>query len=267
MVTVHKWRKTWTDCIDGYIALSDFARSKFVEGGLPPSKIFVKPNFVQPDPGIGNGQQYAVFLGRLHPEKGIRGLLSAWKLLRNPVPLLVVGDGPLRQELQRQAATDGLSTVKFCGQVEHSQALSILKMARFLIVPSECYENFPCAIAEAYACGIPVLASSLGALKELVQPYRTGLQFSAGDQQDLADTIDWAWSHPEQLRTMGRAARAEYEARYSAERNYSLLMDIYDRVMATRGRRPHEHLDTTQLNFSPVGLRSSASEPAQSRRS
>ena len=232
MVSVHRWRKTWTDCVDGYIALSEFSRTKFVEGGLPPSKIFVKPNFVQPDPGLGDGQQYAVFLGRLSVEKGVHRLLSAWKLLYHRIPLLIVGDGPLRNELQQQVINNGLSMITFCGQVERTRAMSIVKKARFLLLPSECYENFPCAIAEAYACGVPVLASSLGSIKELVEDHRTGLQFRAGDTDDLAQTVDWAWSHPQELRIMGRAARAEYEARFSAERNYTLLMNIYHRVIA-----------------------------------
>jgi len=241
MVSVHRWRKTWTNCIDGYIALSEFSRSKFVEGGFPTSKIFVKPNFVYPDPGIGGGQQYAVVLGRLSPEKGIRTLLSAWQLLRNRIPLLIVGDGPLGGELQQQAADDKLSTITFCGQVERPRAMSILKKARFLVVPSECYENFPCAIAEAYACGVPVLASSVGSIKELVKDHRTGLHFRAGDRDDLARTADWAWSHPQELQLMGLAARAEYEGRYTAARNYTLLMNIYRHLIATHSGLKHDY--------------------------
>lgn len=233
MVTAHQWAGTWTDCIDAYISLSQFARSKFLAAGLPAAKIFVKPNFVDPDPGMGEGQEYALFLGRLNPEKGVRSLIAAWKLLQSPIPLLIVGDGPLRDELQERAA--GLETVKFCGQVERPQALSILKKARFLVMPSECYENFPCAIAEAYACGVPVLASALGSLGELVLAQHTGLHFRAGDPKDLAQCAAWAWSHPEALGTMGLRARSEFENRYTAEKNYSLLMDIYDRVLADRG--------------------------------
>jgi glycosyltransferase involved in cell wall biosynthesis len=236
MVAAHRWARTWTDCIDAYIALSDFSRSKFIAAGFPAEKIFVKPNFVEPDPGMGDGQEYALFLGRLFPEKGVRSLIAAWKLLKEPIPLLIVGDGPMRDELHEQAA--GIETVKFLGHVERPRALGMLKQARFLVMPSECYENFPCAIAEAFACGVPVLASSLGSLEELVRPYSTGLHFRAGDSQDLAQCAAWAWSHPEELRAMGLRARGEFEKRYTAERNYSLLMDIYDQVIADRKRTP-----------------------------
>jgi glycosyltransferase involved in cell wall biosynthesis len=119
--------------------------------------------------------------------------------------------------------------------------MSILKKARFLVVPSECYENFPCAIAEAYACGVPVLASSVGSIKELVKDHRTGLHFRAGDRDDLARTADWAWSHPQELQAMGLAARAEYEGRYSAERNYTLLMNIYRHLIATHSGVKHDY--------------------------
>jgi glycosyltransferase involved in cell wall biosynthesis len=230
MLTAHKWARTWTDCIDAYIALSEFSRNKFVAAGMSAAKIFLKPNFVDPDPGVGEGQEYALFLGRLYPEKGLRSLISAWKLLEPQIPLLIVGDGPMRDELHQQAA--GLEAVQFCGPVERPLAMSMLKRARFLVMPSECYENFPCAIAEAYACGVPVLASSMGSLVELVQPHRTGLHFRAGDFQDLARCVAWCWSHPQELRAMGLRARSEFENRYSAEKNYSMLMDIYNRVIA-----------------------------------
>src|SRR5205823_3593405 len=145
MVSAHNSIKTWTSCIDAYIALSQFSRSKFVAGGLPAEKIFVKPNFVMPDPGMGDPGEYVLFLGRLYPEKGVSALISAWKLLNQHIPLRIVGDGHMRNELQQRAA--GLGMVQFCGQLEHRQAMTVLKGARFLVMPSECYENFPCAIA------------------------------------------------------------------------------------------------------------------------
>ncbi len=109
----------------------------------------------------------------------------------------------------------------------------LLKGAQFLVFPSECYENFPVTVVEAFACGVPVIGSRLGAMKEIVENGRTGLHFAPGDPDDLAAKIDWALTHPKSMEEVGREARAEYEAKYTATRNYQMLMDIYHRVLET----------------------------------
>jgi glycosyltransferase involved in cell wall biosynthesis len=206
-----------------------------VEGGLPAEKVSVKPNFVYPDPGSAAGAgEYAVYVGRLSFEKGLPTLLSAWKRLPQSVPLLIVGDGPSRQNLMEQAEKDGLTSIKFCGRVARQQVFAIIKRARFLVFPSECYENFPGAIAEAFACGVPALASALGAMQELVDDGNTGLLFRPSDPADLSEKVAWAWSHAEALREMGRAARLKYETQYTAERNYRMLMTIYREARTAR---------------------------------
>jgi len=257
MLAVHRWLGTWSKMVDCYIALTEFARAKFIEGGLPAEKIVVKPNFVYPDPMARNqssvisGQcsasgnpespipnpqppRYALFVGRLSPEKGVRTLVAAWGRLNNRVPLEIVGDGPLRPELEACASRHGLSNVLFHGQRTTDYVLAALRRSRFLVFPSECYEGMPRTILEAFACGVPVIASRLGAMQEIVADGRTGLHFTAGDADDLAAKVEWAWTHPEEMRAMGRAARAEYEAKYTAERNYQLLLTIYERVLASK---------------------------------
>jgi glycosyltransferase involved in cell wall biosynthesis len=89
-------------------------------------------------------------------------------------------------------------------------------------------------IAEAFACGLPVIASRLGAMAEIVTDGKTGLHFTAGDEDDLAAKVEWAWTHPDEMRAMGQSARAEYLAKYTAERNYQQLMSIYCRAMIKR---------------------------------
>jgi len=236
MLTVHRRRGTWTESVDSYVALSEFARRKFIAGGLPADKISVKPNFVQPDPGerSNGGGAYAAYVGRLASEKGPGTMISAWKLLSKSVPLVVVGDGPLLEELQNQGREYGLTNISFRGRLSREQAQAVMKGASFVVIPSECYENFPMGMAESFACGVPVICSRLGALEELMSDGRTGLHFTSGSPQDLAAKVEWAWSNPESMRAMGKAARKEYETRYTAERNYPLLMDIYERTIAAR---------------------------------
>jgi glycosyltransferase involved in cell wall biosynthesis len=232
MLAVHRWLGTWTRLVDCYIALTEFGRRKFIEGGLPAEKIAVKANFVHPDPGAREGRgEYALFVGRLSEEKGLQTLLTAWVRLNNRISLEIVGDGPLRPTLQNETQRRMMGSIHFCGWMPRDRTLAAIKQARFLVFPSEWYEGFPVTIAEAFACGVPVICSRLGAMQEIVADGRTGLHFSPGNADDLAAKVEWAWAHPEEMAAMGRAARAEYEAKYTAERNYQMLMDIYRRVI------------------------------------
>ena len=232
MLSFHHWYGTWKNLVNCYIALSEFSRAKFIEAGLPPEKIVVKPNFVLPDPGVGPGsREYAVFLGRLSEEKGLRTLLQAWAHVNRNCPLRVIGEGPLLNEIRSDISRSALSHVRLDGRLSRQESLMALQGARIFILPSNCYENFPMTIAEAYACGTPVLASRLGAMQEIVRGGCTGLHFTPGDAEDLAKKVEWAWAHPEEMRAMGRNARTEYELKYSAERNYNLLLAIYHQAI------------------------------------
>ena len=232
MLTTHRLLGTWERQVTCYVALTEFSRSKFVEGGLPAEKIFVKPNFVSPDPyaRTGNGD-YALFVGRLSPEKRVTTVLAAWKRLPPSIPMKVIGGGPDRAQLEAQAAEGGLTNVKFLGHLPREQTLAAINNARFLVFSSEWYENFPVTIAEAFACRTPVVASNIGAMKEIVSDGRTGLLFSTGDPEDLSQKVAWAWSHPDEIRVMGIEARREYESKYTAEKNYTMLMEIYQRAL------------------------------------
>lgn len=233
MLAAHRLRDTWRREISCFVALSEFARNKFVEGGLPKEKIFVKPNFVFPDPGARteNGDN-ALFVGRLSPQKRVNTILDAWKRLTVPIPIVIIGGGSDdREHLVAQAARDGLATVHFKGQLPREQTLAAIKKARFLIFASEWYENFPVTLVEAFACSTPVICSRIGVMEEIVADGRTGLFFTPGDPDDLARKVDWAWTHPDEIQAMGREGRKEYEAKYTAEKNYPVLMEIYKQAI------------------------------------
>jgi glycosyltransferase involved in cell wall biosynthesis len=246
MLSVHRRLGTWSKLVDCYIALTEFARAKFIEAGLPGEKIVVKQNFVCSQPIVSQPQSStdnrrhasgpALFVGRLSREKGVGTLLAAWKRLGNRIPLHVVGDGPLRTELESFARQNSLSQVFFHGRLNPEQTLAEMKRSRFLVFPSEWYETFGRVAAEAFACGVPVIASRMGAMEEIVADGRTGLHFTPGNADDLARKVEWACDHPEEMSEMGRSARAEYEAKFTPERNYTLLMGIYDRAMESGQR-------------------------------
>jgi len=231
-LATHRWRGTWAG-IDYYIALSQFSRKQFLRGGFPAEKLFVKPNFVYPDPGVCTDKgDYALFVGRLSPEKRVSTVLNAWSQLSAPIDLHIVGEGPESSQLRRQAAAQGLKNVHFEGYQSRDQVLAFLRRARFLVFSSEWYENFPVTIAEAFGCGIPVVCSRMGAMQEIIEDGRTGLHFIPGSAEDLAEKVEWAWNNPERMQGMGRAARQEYENKYTAEKNYPILMEVYRRAIA-----------------------------------
>lgn len=157
-------------------------------------------------------------------------LLQAWRLLKG-VPLKVVGDGPLRAEVEEFVRRKGLPEVEVLGRKSREEVFRWMQEARVLVFPSEWYEGFPMTIAEAFACGLPVIASRLGAMAEIVEEGRTGLLFNPGDAEDLAEKVAWAWAYPREMAEMGREARREYEEKYTAERNYQMLLEIYQQAI------------------------------------
>lgn len=233
MLAWHRRIGTYATLIDRYIALTEFVREKFIEGGFEADKIVVKPNCVYPDPGEREiDGQYAVFVGRLEKEKGVETLLAAWRKMGERIPLLLAGGGALTEEVR--AATVSMPHVKYLGQIPSSRLFEVIKGARFLVLPSLCYENFPMTVAEAYACGVPIVASELGAMKEVVANGRTGLLFRPGDADDLVAKVSFAWNNREYLWRLGRQARKEYESKYTSELNYKALVGIYRSVLPKR---------------------------------
>lgn len=231
MVAVHRILRTWTEKVDVYVALTDFARGRFIRAGLPAQKIVVKPNFVHPDPGIGDGRgSYALFAGRLVPEKGIATLLAAAQRLGGRIPLKIAGEGPMTDQVR--AGVRRMPGLEWVGQQPPERVLALMKDARALVVPSIHYDSFALVVAEAYAVGLPVVASHLGSLPSLVADGRTGLLFRPGDPDDLAAKLTWLWTHSWEWEKMRREARHEFEIKYSGARNYEMMMAVYAQAAA-----------------------------------
>lgn len=236
MLSIHRGLGTWNRKVKIYIALTEFAKKKFIQGGIPECKIMVKPNFVAHDPGVGDGRgKYAIFVGRLSEEKGIDRLLTAWPRVGKELTLQIVGDGPLASKVANVAETE--PSVVWLGHQPTSKVYDLIGSAMFLICPSEWYETFGLVVIEAFAKGTPVLTSKIGALAELVENGRTGLHFNPGDLDDMVEKIKWAISNQDQLKKMRRNARTEFEHRYTRVRNYETLMKIY-RAASSRSQFP-----------------------------
>jgi len=233
----HRVLGTWRDKVDVFIALSQFARRKYIDSGIPEERILLKPNFVAPDPGPGEARgSYALFVGRLSPEKGVDTLLAAWNKLADKTTLRMVGEGPLTPNVEAAASTS--SAIEHLGRKDRRDVMDLMSGADFLVMPSLSYETFGLTIIEAFANATPVIVSRRGAMTELVEDGRTGLHFQPGDPDDLAAKITWAIAHPEEMRSMGRNARAVYARDYTAEANYHQLLRVYEAAM-TSARAAH----------------------------
>lgn len=226
MLARNRWNKTYHTLVNRYIALTKFSAERLIAGGLPGERIMIKPNFIPAplEPGDGNGG-YAVYVGRLSLEKGIHTLLKAWRNIKD-FPLKVVGSGNEKDDLIKFSSQNNLR-VEFLGLRPRDEVLKIVRHAEFMVIPSEWYEGFPMVVLEAYACGIPVVASRIGSLTEIIREGRTGLTFEPGNDKDLADKMKFLLSHPDILQEYRKNARALFDAEFYPERNYEILMDVY----------------------------------------
>jgi glycosyltransferase involved in cell wall biosynthesis len=215
--------------VDAYVALTEFGRSRFIKAGLPVDKVFVKPNFM-PDPIAGmahcgdeaNGAFYA---GRISPEKGIETVIDAWAGLE--YPLRVAGGGPLLDAMKRKPT----GSVSWLGWKSREETLNLVRESAFFVFPSMLYEGFPLALLEAMALGKAIIASDLGPRREMIENGVSGLRFEAGNAKDLRAKIERLINDPALRMRLGQAAREIYLSRYTPEKNYEMLMNIYERSL------------------------------------
>lgn len=230
-VSFHSLLGTWSQAVDVFIAYSQFAMEKFVQGGLPAEKLAFKTNFLHPAPPPGPGKGgYALFVGRLSVEKGLGVMLDAWRQLEGKIPLKILGDGPM-SNLVTEAAQE-MPEIEWLGRRPLEEVYEVVGNAAFLVFPSEWYETFGRVAIEAFARGTPVVASNIGAITELIDHKRTGMHFRPSDPTDLATQVEWLLAHPQELSQMRQEARTEFESKYTAEDNYRRMMQIYSSVIS-----------------------------------
>lgn len=234
--TVHGALGTWTRAVDRYIAITPFARERFVAGGLPAHRIAVKPNPLARDPGVGTGAGgFALFVGRLDTGKGVDTLLAAWHADASLPPLVVVGDGPGRACVEAAVAELGEARLRYVGWQDTDAVLALVGEARVLVFPSELYEGgTPMTIVEAFARGLPVVASDRGAARGLVAEGVTGRRFAPGDATALAAAVQGLAPDADTYRAMRLAARRHFDAEFAPAPNHDALVRIYREALAVR---------------------------------
>jgi len=233
MHAFHQLRGTWNDLVDQYIVLTEHSKSIFTEVGLPVDRMSVKPNFVRQDPGYvahHDKQDYAVFVGRLSEEKGVRVMLDAWRTLSEKIPLVIVGEGPLADIVA--AATEKDSRIRWVGQQSREATMRWIAAAKFLVFPSIWYETFGRSMIEAKACGTPVIASNIGAMSLLVTHLQTGLHYEPGNVADLIRQTNFLLDDDQLRSQLAKAGREQFENEFTPLKNIQMLLSVYRKAGA-----------------------------------
>lgn len=250
MLAAHRALKTWSTKVDVFVALTESCRDMFVRAGLPREKITIKPNFLVADPGTGNcSGEYALFAGRLSPEKGVSTLLDAWPQIEGGIRLKIAGDGPLAE---RVVKASGLNRdVEWLGRLPSGKVCDVIGDARLLVFPSLGHEGLPLTLIQAFAKGTPVIASDRGPLRDIVDCGNTGLRFPAGDAAELARLVDQVYADRSLLSRLRETSRAEFLAKYTPEKNYQRLIQIYSRAVGqgSDSSQPSHELSSVKRFF------------------
>lgn len=230
---IHRLTGVYERNVDLFITPSQFLKGRMVKyGRLRADQIEVLPNYadlrsISPsyDPG-----DYGLFIGRIEPLKGVLTLLRACGDVGG-FEIRFAGRGPLMEECERIVSEEGLTNAKLLGFQTGEDFTRQLTQSRFVVLPSECHENCPMSILEAFSAGKPVIASNLGGIPELIDHGVDGLIFEAGNAGELASCMRQLIENPEMAREMGKRGRAKVEERYSIEKHMQALLGIYERVL------------------------------------
>jgi glycosyltransferase involved in cell wall biosynthesis len=225
---VHRALGLYADNVDRFVVPSRFLLEKLVQWGWARERFIHIPNFVDIDrfrPNAEIGRRF-VYCGRLDELKGIETLLRAAALARQPLTL--IGRGPLEPRL-RELAVELAADVRFPGYLTKDALVAAIEQARAIVIPSECHENAPLALLEAYAAGRPVIGARNGGIPELVREDETGMLYPAGDAGALAEALSRFAALPDaRLSAMGAAGRAWAERDFSAAIYLKRQLALYD---------------------------------------
>jgi glycosyltransferase involved in cell wall biosynthesis len=241
MIEYHRKQKTWEKIPSVFIALSEFSKQKFIEGGLPGGRIIVKPNFMEDPlekyPGLLSAhtkKDQFIYVGRMSHEKGVQDLINCWLKHDIKARLIMAGDGPLKSKLEKKSKRSG--QIMWLGEVSREEILKKLSESKALLFPTKWYEGLPMILIEAMSVGCPVITSKIGNPQDLVDHNVNGLHFEPGNLNELYERIQFVEQNEEKRAKMGENARKKYAENFTPERNYRQLIDIYECAAAMEQR-------------------------------
>jgi len=235
MIEYHRKKETWRRVPSAFIALSEFSRDLFIEGGLPEDRIFIKPNFIK-DPIQNNDtlslnqekKNEFLYVGRISDEKGVEQIVECWLRFKPDARLVIAGDGPMKKQLESKSK--GAENIEWLGQISRDDILERLSTAKALLFPTKCFEGQPLILLEAMSVGCPVITAKIGNPRNMIDDGETGFHYKPGDIGDLNRTCRKIADNPDHTLEMGKRARSVYLERYTPKTNLSLLTEIYEKA-------------------------------------
>lgn len=216
--------------VDGYIALTEFNKNK-LKRLIDSKKIFIKPNFVNFDNNFVidvKDRNYFLYLGRIDKLKGIDLILKAWKNIKEE-QLYVVGKGPFQKEAEKYILENNIKNVKLLGFKNKSEVKKIISNSKALIMASQWYEGFPMTVVESFSLGVPVISGDIGNMSEIIQHEINGLLYKYDNYEELIKQIQRIKNN-DLLNKLSIGARKTFCNKYNKEKNYIILMKIYNTV-------------------------------------
>jgi glycosyltransferase involved in cell wall biosynthesis len=227
---LHRWLKAYGS-IRRFLCPSEFLRSKMIEANVFPDRMHAIPNFapVETIPLKASPGGDVIYIGRLSPEKGVDTLIRAAALGRFAVR--IVGDGPERRALESLSSDVGAAAT-FEGHLGKERLLELLRSSSVSVLPARWYENQPISIIESFSAGVPVVATDLGGLPELIQPGETGALVPVDDPQSLAAALRSYVDEPDMGLRQGRTARAFAEREFTPKVHLARMRRVYEQAIA-----------------------------------
>ena len=218
--------------VDKYLFQSEFTRDMFVKFGYDVKKTHIIENpydckNVQPKYG---GKNYILYFGRLSKEKGLYTLLDAMKAIPDS-ELKIVGNGPEHDSLVNYATEKSIHNVSFLGPKWDKDLEPVIKDCEFVVVPSEWHEPSPYVVLQSFSYGKPVVAADRGGLNDLIDDYKNGLFFKAGDSKNLTEKITFMLQNTNLVYEMGQNARMILEKKHSPDRYYADTIHVFNNLI------------------------------------
>lgn len=225
---IHRQLRTYQRNISRFVVPSAFLKRKLVAAGFPEERIHLIPHFLGPIdvPSIPQESRRSIlYIGRLGAEKGLLTLLAAFEGFQGWT-LKIIGSGPMENLLRQRV--QGRHDVLLLGRLPPEEIQRHLVQAAALVLPSECYENFPMVILEAFRCGLPVIASRLGGMEEMVEENINGLLFETGSPEGLRAALMKIIGDSSLQKKLREGALAAFQKRYLEDVVYPKLMEVYE---------------------------------------
>lgn len=230
--------------VDAFLCPSEFLRGKFIQFGFDPQKLivtnlcydisvidkFIEQNKLK-DISLSNstkGNDYLLYVGRLENVKGVKTLIEAVE--GTPMTLKIVGTGEAEQAFREMVSQKGMKNVEFLGFQQKASVFNLTLNSRFVVVPSEWYENYPFSVIESFLFSKPVVGAQIGGIPELVKHEGTGLLFEPGNISDLRENLLRLWNDDESVAKWGRAAREYASHIVNFKAHWNKLHEIINNI-------------------------------------